>query len=49
MRSFCEREMSTARGFDVRYNPVEETVRVDRALVRGEYTVSMGAARWPVG
>ena len=41
MRNYCETEMTSARGFDVRYDPREETVRVDRAVVRGEYTVTM--------
>lgn len=41
MRSYCQKEMSVARGFDVRFSPADETVRVDRAVIRGDYTVTM--------
>lgn len=39
MRAYCETNVS--RGFNVRFDPLSQSVRVDRAIVRGEYTVTL--------
>ena len=38
MRDFCE---TLHRGFLVTYDPITQTVSADRAIVRGEYLVTL--------
>jgi phenylalanine-4-hydroxylase len=38
MREFCE---SMNRGFHTTYDPETQSVSVDRAIVRGQYTVTL--------
>jgi phenylalanine-4-hydroxylase len=39
MREYCDTAIH--RGFNVKYDPATSSVRVDRAVVRGEYTVTL--------